>query len=229
MRIICRLLTLLAICFTCFPFTPEEVALKAEGKIRSLKSLQAHFDQIYYSVSINSPLKEEGKFYFKKPDMMRWEYTKPEEKIFLYKEGIFLSYFPDDKQLFRNSFLEDDYESEIFALLSGQKGLEINYDVEFNPFPSENTQDWQLKLTPKKEGEYSYILLEINKNNWLIQKAIFFDWTGNKTEFHFSQVKTDVKLSPALFELKVPPDCEIIDARRQEEEKSSKDERKSSP
>ena len=82
-----------------FSQTVEEVALKAEAKLRSIQSLQANFDQIFYPSSQSTPLRERGKFYFKKPDWMKWEYKQPEEKIFLYKEGVFLIYYPQDKEL----------------------------------------------------------------------------------------------------------------------------------
>jgi len=195
----------------CSSQTAEDIVSKVEGKLHSLQSLQANFDQIYYSMSVTTPLREKGKFYFKKPDWMRWEYKEPEEKIFLYKEGTFLFYLPEDNQLIRSSLSKEKYESEILALLSGQKEFKDNYLVEFNLFPSEEETPWQLKLTPKEEGEYSFILLEIEERTWLIRKAIFFDWAGNKTEFEFSQMKVNSRLSQNLFELKVPPDCEIIE------------------
>jgi len=194
-----------------FSLTPENIALKVEKKLRSIQTIQANFDQIYYSSSVSTPLREKGKFYFKKPDLMRWEYKNPEEKIFLYKEGVFLFYIPEDKELFRSSLSEEKYESEILLLLSGKKSLNDDYLIESSPFPSENKKAKQLKLTPREEGEYTHILLEINEKTWLIQKAIFFDWAGSKSEFKSSQIKTNVRLPKKVFELKVPPDVEIID------------------
>ena len=85
-----------------------------------------------------------------------------------------------------------------------------HYLLEFSPFPSENQNSWKLKLTPKEEEENSSILLEIDEKTWLIQKAIFFDWAGNKSEFHFSQIKTNLPLSQRFFALKVPADVEIF-------------------
>jgi outer membrane lipoprotein carrier protein len=191
--------------------TVEDTALKVERKLRSVQSIQSNFNQIYYSSSVSTPLIEKGKFYFKKPDLMKWEYKDPEEKIFLYKEGVFLEYYPEDKELYRSSSSKEQYESEILSLLSGKRRLNDNYLIEPSPFPSENKKAPQLKLTPREEGEYTHILLEIDEKTWLIQRAIFFDWAGNKNEFRFSQIKTDVRLSKKVFELKVPPDVEIIE------------------
>ncbi|GAG37382.1 unnamed protein product, partial [marine sediment metagenome] len=132
--------------------------------------------------------------------------------IFLYKEGVFLFYFPEDKELFQSSSPKEKYESEILSLLSGQKRLTDDYLIEFSPFPSENQKSWKLKLTPKEENDYTHILLEIDEKTWLIRKAIFFDWAGSKSEFQFSQIKTNIHFPQKVFELKVPSDVEIIKA-----------------
>ena len=182
-----------------------------ENRLRSLKSLQANFEQFFYSTSVSSPLEEKGKLFMKKPDLMKWKYEDPEEKIFLYKNRILLSYFPEDNQLIRNRLTKKEGESEILALLSGRKGLLDNYSVEFSPFPTEKTNALHLKLTPKIEQDYSLILLEINEKTWLIQKAIFFDWAGNKQEFHFKRIKINSYLAENIFEIKIPPGVEIIE------------------
>ncbi len=122
-----------------------------------------------------------------------------------------MQYFPEDKELYRSYSSKDMYDSEILSLLSGKRHLNDNYLIEPSPFPSENKKAHQLKLTPREEGEYTYILLEIDEKTWLILRAIFFDWAGNKNEFRFSQIKTDVRLSKNVFELKIPPDVEIIE------------------
>jgi outer membrane lipoprotein carrier protein len=196
------------------PFTAQDVALKTEEKIRSLHSIQAKFEQIYYSSTVSMPLEEKGNFNFQKPDSMRWEYKDPEEKTYLLKDGVFWEYIPEENQATKYDLEREGYESDILALLSGQKGILDNYQVEFSPFPTEDKSAYQLKLTPRKEEEEdSFILLEINEKNWLIQKAIFFDWAGNKTEYIFSSIKTNVKFPHDFFELRLPQDVEIIEHR----------------
>lgn len=194
-----------------FPYTPEDIASRAETKIRSLSSIQAQFEQIYYSSTVSTPLREKGRFYFKKPDLMKWEYKDPEKKIFLYKEDKFQFYIPEDNQLIQSSVSEEAYEAEILSILSGKRHLKDSYTIAFSPFPTEDPKAWQLKLDPGEENEYSFILLEIDAKTWLIQRAIFFDWAGNKTEFKFSKIKINVRFSKNLFDLNLPPGVEIIE------------------
>ena len=189
----------------------RDIVAKVEQKLASLQTFQADFEQTYYATTISKPLKERGRVYLKKPEWVRWEYKEPEEKVIVFKEGILLTYMPEDNQLFRQRIAEEQYETEILALLAGKGHLLDKYGIEPSPFPGAGDNSSQLKLTPKEEGEYTHILLEIDKKTWLLRKAIFFDWAGNKNEFFFGKIRTDSRLSNDLFEIKVPSDCEIID------------------
>ena len=191
--------------------TAEDVSLRTEQKIRSLITLQAKFEQVYYSATVSTPLKEKGNFHFMKPARMKWEYKDPEEKIYLLKEGWFWEYLPEEKQLNKYDLSSEEHESEILSLLSGQRGIMDNYLVEFSPFPTDDSKSYQLKLTPKQGDPDTFILLEVAERSWLIQRAIFFDWAGNKTEYKFSRIKTNLSFPEGFFDLKVPPDVEIIE------------------
>ncbi len=204
-----KIVLLLIVAAVAFAQTAEDVAQKTEAQLRSYQTLQAEFEHIYYSSSVATPLRETGTCYFQKPGLMKWHYKKPEEKIYLLKESIIESYFPEDNQLLRSSFAKED-ESDILLLLSGKQGLLENYTAEFSPFPTENTDVLQIKLTPKQEDMETFILLEISTKTWMIRKAVFFDWAGNKSEFHFNRIRLDTSLPKKTFELKVPKGTEII-------------------
>jgi len=191
--------------------SPEEAALKIEKAFASLRSLRAEFEQSYYSASLSTPLLEKGKLYLQKPDLMRWEYGEPERNVFVYKEGVSLAYFPEDNQLFRHTLSPEEKEWAIFSLLTGRARITDAYAIEPAEFPSDRKSPVQIKLTPKSEGEISYILLEADPGTWLLDKAIFLDWAGNKQEFHFRAFKLNPRIDPETFELDVPADCEVID------------------
>lgn len=195
-----------------FAQTAEEVALKLESTLRSYETFQADFEQFYYSATITTPLHEKGRVFFKKPNLMRWEYKDPEEKTFLIKDDIFWDYNKEEELLTKYSLSDEEHNIEIISLLSGHVGLLDTYKVEFSPFPTENKKAIQIKLTPKdEEFSDSFLLLEIDEKSWQIHKIISFDWAGNKTEIHFSKFKKNISFSRATFELRVPPGTEIIE------------------
>jgi outer membrane lipoprotein-sorting protein len=207
-----RFLCVLILAALSFGQTAHEVALRVENSLRSYQSFQADFEQLYFSATVSAPLQEKGKLYFKKPNLMKWEYQDPEEKVFLIKDDFFWDYNKEEKTLIKYDLSQGEQNSEVISLLSGQVGLTDSYSVELNPFPTENANTIQIKLTPKdEEFTDTFLLLEIDEKTWLIQKLISFDWAGNKTEFRFSRIRTNINLPNRTFELRIPPDVEIIE------------------
>jgi len=205
-----RLAWILILSILSFSQSAEEVILRLENRLRSLDTLIADFEHNHFSAFVSTPLKEKGTLYFQPPDKMRWEYREPENNVYLYLGDRFEYYFPEDKQLIRGSLSEEGVRTEILDILAGNRGLGDMYQVEFSSSPSENRKVAHVKLTPRDEGEASSILLEIDRERWLILKALFFDWEGNREEFLFKNTRTDRKLPPDVFSLKVPEDVEII-------------------
>jgi len=193
-----------------FPQSAAEIAQKVETTLLSFKTLQAEFVQVYYSSSVSTPLEEKGRLYLQKPGWMKWEYNEPEEKIFLLKEGFLLEYLPEENQLLEKKLSEQEDGAEILNLLTGERSISEHYSVELFVFPTESENVQQLKLIPLAGDADTFILLEVNKRTWIMQKLISFDWTGNKQEFQFYDIKTDVDFPKNTFELEVPPGTEII-------------------
>jgi outer membrane lipoprotein carrier protein len=195
--------------------TPQEIVARFEKTIRSLTAFQADFEQTSTTSSLSTPLREKGLLSVKKDDLMRWDYSAPEKKTFVFNAGLLQSYFPEDNQLWRQKFAPEDYEGDIPAILTGKARLAERYDVETSPFPGASPGSPQLKLTPKAEEDGSFILIEIDPSTWMLRRAVLFDWAGNKTEFAFSRFKANPRLDARFFEVKVPADCEIIDGEPQ--------------
>jgi len=192
--------------------TPQEAVARLEKTLAALTSFQADFEQTSYLASMARPMREKGRLSVQKPDMMRWEYEGPEPKTYVYRQGLLLTYIPEDKQLIRQRLPEEQSGADMRGLLTGKSRLTEEFAVEDSPFPGGARGVVQIKLTPKnQEGETSYLLFEIDSKNWMIRRVIRFDWAGNKTEYAFSRFKADPKLPKDAFEIKVPADCEIID------------------
>jgi outer membrane lipoprotein carrier protein len=206
-----RICLILLLSLFSFAQTAEDVASQLEKTLYSTQTFEARFEHNFYSAVVSTPLKEKGKLYFRKPDSMRWEYTDPEHNIYLFEGDKYQWYFAEDNQLMRGLISDEGHESEILHLLTGQKNLLDFYSISFSPFPTDNPQNAQIKLTPKQEEDGSFLLLELDKKKWQIHKIIFMDWEGNKTEFQFSRIKVNASLPKKIFELKLPTDVEIIE------------------
>ena len=206
-----RLCLILFLSLFSFAQTAEDVVSRLEKTLYSTQTLEAKFEHHFYSAVVSTPLKEKGKLYFQKPDTMRWEYTDPEHNIYLFKGDRYQYYFAEDNQLMRGLISDEGHESEILYLLTGKKNIADFYSIESTSFPTDNPQNAQIKLTPKQEDDGSFLLLELDKNKWLIHKIVFMDWEGNKTEFQFNKITVNSSLPKNIFELKLPSDVEIIE------------------
>lgn len=216
MKRVCSILLAAALSCSVLPAqeTPQTLLLRMEKTLASIDAFQSDFEQSSYSQAVSKPLFQKGRLTFRKPDQMRWEYAAPEKNIYVFKDGLLLSYFPEDNQLWRQRIPKEKYETEILALLAGRGSLAQKYAVEDSPFPGGGPGIVQLKLTPKEDSDYSYLLLELDRAGASIRKVIFFGWGNDKQEFAFSRFKTGIKPSDDLFQIKVPKDCEIIDETR---------------
>ncbi len=191
--------------------TAEKALVNLEKALQAVATLRADFEQLHYSMAVSEPLREKGELLFEKPDRMRWEYRAPQNKVFLYQAGVLETYLPEEKQLIRSPVAREALESDIFGIFLGLMSFRDAYAVEASLFPTEAAGVRQVKLTPLEEGDFSHILLEIDGTTWLLRRAIFLEWAGNKREFVFSRVRTGGRLPAGAFTLKVPPGTEIID------------------
>jgi hypothetical protein len=64
-------------------------------------------------------LSEKGHLLIKKPGKMRWEYTSPEQKLFVSDGVKIYSYIPQDKQVVVSSVPTDDTASAPGLFLAG--------------------------------------------------------------------------------------------------------------
>ena len=197
---------------------PDPDAGVARGLVERLEAhharttdLVARFTQSYRSGLLGREVVERGVLSVKRPGRMRWEYKDPQDKVFLYKAGVVEMYLPEENQLTRSPVPPETLRTDIFGLFLGVMPVEEAYTVEDSPFPTEASRVRQVKLTPREEGDFSYILLEIDEAAWLPRRVLFYEWSGNKREFVFSQVRTGVRVPDRTFSLKVPPGTEIID------------------
>jgi outer membrane lipoprotein-sorting protein len=188
----------------------ENIAQKTEQRLRSLLSFQAEFKQVYYSSSVSTPLKEYGKVTYKKPGLMKWTYNQPEKKIILLMENKIQYYFIEDNQLLIQETTDEEQGHNIMSLLSGKKDISQDYFIETNEESVENKEAYHIKLIPKYDDIENFILLTIDKKSLFITQATFYDWAGNKQEFEFMDIKTNIHLPEKTFKLNVPKDVEII-------------------
>ncbi len=181
-----------------------------QRRYSSVSTIKANFQQMYKAPGIEQV--ESGVFWLKKPGLMRWEYQKPEEKLFIADGNETFLFVPKDKQVTVQPFSISDMHSTPLKFLLGAGEISKNYNVslesELKP-KFENTV--LLRLTPRKaEAEYSFLVLELNKYNYEIQSLAIREHGGDTSRFTFTDIAVNVKVDNKNFRFKAPKGVEEV-------------------
>lgn len=192
--------------------SPENpILINLEKRLQAIQTLETDFVQIFQSPTLGQEIKERGHLYLRRPDQMRWDYREPERKSFLLQGKTLLVYFYEDKQVIRQSIDEKEIKETILGLLSGKFSLQDLYILE-KISEATDGRSITLELKPHQTQEIDRLYLEVDKRQWLIRRIIFFESTGARQEFLFSNLKLNPPLASKIFEIPIPPDWEIIES-----------------
>ena len=140
--------------------------------------------------------------------MMRWTYTKPEEKIFVFDGNQSWFYVAADKQV-TVATIDDRRRSELPFLLIGDPASRERL---FVVSESRRGNNVVVSLQPRNaSATIRNITLTIAPGTHLIQQLQYSDREGNRTVFDFSGFRRRT-ISPELFHFKPPPGVEVVSA-----------------
>ena len=186
--------------------TPAEVlARELDARHKSLGDLTAHFVQTYRSGLMQREIVESGIVSIKRPGRMRWEYTKPEKKLFIADGKAFYFYVPADKQVIvQESAGQRGIPS---LLLSGRSGIQEEFQVALEDTPGGRPR---LKCTPRKaDPEVETVYIEADERR-RVRSIEVLDPQGNRSRFVFDEIRENVGLKDGLFTFRVPSGVEVV-------------------
>jgi len=191
--------------------TGQAVLAEIQNRYETTKDLEASFLQEYVGKVMKRPQKGEGKVYFKKKGMMRWDYRVPNQKLI--SNGITLWYYqPEEKQVFVSDVSKVLKEKTPLAFLAGEGDLSRDFNlVDFNEALSEKEDHFVLELAPKEpNAALGKLTLTVDKKTYYVIQADVFDGLGNVTRTRFTDIKPNVSLSPSFFQFSIPPGTEVL-------------------
>src|SRR6266404_562733 len=103
--------------------TAADLAQALQRKYDAVRDFSADFVHESQGTILKKRLIERGKLLVKKPGKMRWEYTTPEEKLFVTDGVKISSYIPQDKQVFISSMPSADTTTTPVLFLAGKGNL----------------------------------------------------------------------------------------------------------
>ena len=194
-----------------FCATGQGVLNEIQDRYEKTNDFEANFIQEYIGKVMRQPNKGEGKVYFKKKGMMRWDYNVPNQKLI--SDGHTLWYYqPEEKQVLVSNVSRVLKEKTPLAFLAGEGNLGRDFKLlNLNESVSQKEDHYVVELAPKEPlATLSKLILTVDKKSYTVLQADVFDGLGNVTRTRFIEIKTNVGLSNSFFHFTIPPGTEII-------------------
>jgi len=183
-----------------------------QKRYENTTDISSRFTQETFSPGVSEAVKAEGTVYFKRPHMMRWEYSLPEpqlivtsgREVYVYeKEARQVMVYPGDR------LLSSDISKAFFF---GKGDLKRLFTVEY-PVTGRSGDKWMLKLTPKKSSsQIRTIWIKLDPKTCLIREMWLENQLSGKTHLVFSDIKVNKGLSDALFRFVSPQGVKVYRA-----------------
>lgn len=192
--------------------TPEQLA-QAEAIWRAYEtrwagteSYEAQFDQRIEMPGVGAEVLSAGRFYFAKPDLVRWEYTDGPPQTVVGDGRWIWVYQPDLEQVYQVDYATAFGEGGLVALLAGREGLAERYHATLAP-EGENSVVFDLRPTGNAMGA---IRVAVDREFFDLKTVIFQDPAGSTTHMTFESVLRNQGVDASLFSFTPPKGVDII-------------------
>lgn len=189
-----------------------DIATRVQARYDETNDLAADFTQEMTLQAGGQVLRSEGKMYFEKPGLMRWEYESPEPQTIV-ADGTYLwIHQPEDEQVLRAP-LEQAFQSQTpVSFLFGVARIGRDFVPKLVE-PSESG-GVRLELRPKAEegGALGLLVLEVDPETYDLRAATVKDPLGNRTEVRLVDPRRNAGVDGELFRFERPPGTDLIEA-----------------
>jgi outer membrane lipoprotein carrier protein len=184
---------------------------KVQKHYEGLQDYTADFIQIYTRAALSRTTESRGKLMLKKPGMMRWEYAKPDPKLWIADGAQLFVYDPEFEQVVIDRNFETARLSESISFLWGEGKLADSFSAKLGDAKEAGVpKDTPvLELTPKRDATYSKLVMVLDPKTGHVVESIIFETSGNRNHFKFDNLKINTGLKKDLFSFTPPPGVDI--------------------
>ena len=191
----------------------EEFVDKVQAACSNVQDLSARFHQTVSNRALGAVQEASDIFLVKRPGKMRWEYQKPEARLFVADGKTLWVYSPADRQVLAQGVGEAFASRLPLAFLAGDCQLRRDFRISFiehaGTRASPGTKILDLRPVHPEAG-ISRVLLEVNLQSHIVEKTTLFDAAANTTVIALSSVKLNTGLGDQPFQFTPPPDATVV-------------------
>lgn len=181
---------------------------KIETRYNQAQSLKLSFSEVY-STSRRPAQTESGTLYLRKPGRMRWEYSRPEGKLFLSDGKEVFLYTPEDGRVEKSKLKETDDMRAPLAFLLGK----LDFARDFRSFESRPEGDAVWIVANPKSQNLAYTKVEfLSTAAGEIRQVRVTGQDQSKLDFTFTGEQMNAPVAAAMFVFHAPAGVEIVEA-----------------
>ena len=189
------------------PAAPE-IAAALQKKYDGIRDFTADFVHDSEGGLLRKKQSESGVVQVKKPGKMRWDYRKPETKVFVSDGRRIYLYVPADNQVVISPVPDEDQATTAVLFLVGKGNLTRDFTVTFADGGTADT--YALRLQPKlAERDYDWLQIVVDRRTMQIRSLSAADAQGGRSTFHFSNFKENTGVPDKTFEFKIPRGADV--------------------
>jgi outer membrane lipoprotein carrier protein len=186
----------------------DEIVKQVEKRY-DVPGFTADFHQISIIKAMDITDEATGKMYVRKPEMMRWEYEKPEHQIIITNAERLWIYRPQDNQVIVGKAPAFFAGGKGAGFLADIKVLRRKFDI--SVAPSDADQFHVLKLVPiEKTIDVERILLYVSKTTYTVERVVTYNAYGDETLIDLVNARFDRVPDPALFTFTIPEGTDVV-------------------
>lgn len=183
---------------------PQQFIHKLSEVTQTTNTIESRFIQEKNLSVISEKIITRGKFYFKKENKLRWEYTDPFRYLIIMNgERVLIK---DEKKENRFDAASNKIFTEINSIMVGSiRGTILNEDKKFRIDFQENTEFNVVKLSPLSQQLKVYITeirIFFNKINYSVSKLEIEEPSGDFTKIEFTGLKLNTPVSDENFSIR---------------------------
>jgi outer membrane lipoprotein carrier protein len=194
------------------PHLPDLID-QLQKKYSRLKSVAGEFTHVYHAPG-SRVLREQGHVLLARPRRMRWQYTHPEEKLFVSDGKMVYFYVPADRQVTRAKIKDADDLRASFAFLLGELDLRRHFS-RFELTRREAPVDagnYVLRLVPKDyRAGFAELIMEVVPATLQLRRVSVMEVGGARSDFVFFHLQENIPATEKEFAFTIPPNVQVID------------------
>jgi chaperone LolA len=182
--------------------------MEIDQAAKAMSGMEASFTHRFTAKGFKTAQVESGTVVFGRLPKMRWSYTSPEKKVFVFDGSSSWFYVPADRQVTQGR-VSDSRKGELPFLLLGDPAARDKYFVVKQQTKSGSVVT---TLTPRSGSALvKSVTVTINPSTHLITRIEYSDREGNRTSFDFSGYHRRAA-SADTFTFSVPAGVQVVRA-----------------